>query len=71
MSYGPELSWSHDGKQLAYVYHPGDSASTNTQLLYLLSLDTEERAPVKTGCNLATAPAFFSPWGLSGLGLLR
>jgi Tol biopolymer transport system component len=60
--YGPELSWSPDGKELAYVYHPGDSSSTNTQLLYLLSLDTEQGKPVKTGCNLATSPAF-SPRG--------
>jgi Tol biopolymer transport system component/DNA-binding winged helix-turn-helix (wHTH) protein len=60
--YGQELSWSRDGKQLAYVYHPGNSASTNTQLLYLLSLESEQGTAVKTGCSLATSPAF-SPRG--------
>ena len=59
---GSELSWSPDGKHLAYVYHPGDSASTNTQLLYLLALDTEQGTAIKTGCSLATSPAF-SPRG--------
>ena len=60
--YGNELSWSPDGKQLAFTDHPATSPLDGTQLLYLLSLDTLERTPVKTNCKLAVTPSF-SPRG--------
>jgi len=59
---GGSLSWSPDGKQLAFLDRPADSPSDDTFGLYLLSLDTMERVPVKTGCSLVHTPAF-SPRG--------
>jgi Tol biopolymer transport system component/DNA-binding winged helix-turn-helix (wHTH) protein len=59
--YGNDITWSPNGKQIAFT----DNISASrfgTQLLYLLSLDTLERKPVKTDCNLTETPAF-SPRG--------
>ena len=57
-----ELSWSADGKRLAFVDHPSDSKSWNSFLLFELSLDTLRRTLVQTHCTLVVAPAF-SPRG--------
>jgi Tol biopolymer transport system component/DNA-binding winged helix-turn-helix (wHTH) protein len=46
------ISWSPDGKQLAFV----------DQLLFLLSLDTLDRKQIATGCDGAREPGF-SPFG--------
>jgi serine/threonine protein kinase/Tol biopolymer transport system component len=59
--YGNDLSFSPDGKQLAFTDQPTTSP-LGTQLLFLLSLDTLERKPVDTGCKLTATPAF-SPLG--------
>jgi Tol biopolymer transport system component len=59
--YGSEISWSPDGKQLAFTDRPL-APPYGTQLLFLLSLDTLERKPVKTDCKLTATPAF-SPHG--------
>jgi Tol biopolymer transport system component/DNA-binding winged helix-turn-helix (wHTH) protein len=52
----PCLSWSPDGRQLAFLDHPFSAG------LSVLSLDSMEKAMVKTGCNWVRAPAF-SPSG--------
>jgi len=59
--YGNEISWSPNGKQLAFTDHP-PAAPFGTQLLFSLSLDTLERKPVKTDCKLTATPSF-SPRG--------
>jgi serine/threonine protein kinase/Tol biopolymer transport system component len=59
---GTYLAWSPDGKRLVFTDHPTNSSSDATILVYLLSLDTLERTPAKTGCNQAEAPSF-SPRG--------
>ena len=59
--YGNDISWSPDGKQLAFTDHP-PATPLGTQLLFLLSLDTLERKLVKTDCKLTATPAF-SPHG--------
>ena len=56
---GGALSWSPDGKQLAFLNY---SAADGTFGLSILSLDTLEPAPVKTNCKKAMLPAF-SPHG--------
>ena len=56
---GGALSWSPDGKQLAFLSY---SAADETFGLSVLSLDTLEPAPVKTNCKNAMLPAF-SPHG--------
>jgi Tol biopolymer transport system component len=58
---GSQLSWSPDGKQLAFLSHPADSPSDFTISLFVLSLDTMETVMVKTDCRVGT-PAF-SPLG--------
>jgi len=60
--YGNEISWSRDGKRLAFIDHPADATDAQILRLYLLSLDTLERTQVETNCDLAAAPAF-SPSG--------
>ena len=52
---GAAISWSPDGKQLAFA----DGYSTQ---LFLLSLDTLERKQITTGCEGALEPGF-SPLG--------
>ena len=59
--YGNEISWSPDGKQLAFTDYP-PASPLGTQVLFLLSLETLERKPVKTDCKLAATPSF-SPQG--------
>jgi Tol biopolymer transport system component/DNA-binding winged helix-turn-helix (wHTH) protein len=51
------ISWSQDGKQLAFVDHPPSALGTFPQL-FLLSLDTLERKPVETGCSRVIEPGF-------------
>jgi len=60
--YGSEISWSTDGKLLAFINHPANSAADSILKLFLLSLDTLERTQVQTDCNEAAAPSF-SPRG--------
>jgi Tol biopolymer transport system component/DNA-binding winged helix-turn-helix (wHTH) protein len=60
--FGSILSWSPDGKQLAFLSHPADSPSDVTVRLYVLSLASMEEVPVQTNCNVVLTPAF-SPRG--------
>ena len=54
------ISWSPDGKQLAFADHfPFVGYLTQ---LFLLSLDTLERKQIATGCNDPSEPGF-SPFG--------
>jgi Tol biopolymer transport system component/DNA-binding winged helix-turn-helix (wHTH) protein len=57
-----DLSWSPDGKQLAFTDHPENASWERSLQLFVLSLDTLERKPVETGCTLVNSPAF-SPKG--------
>jgi Tol biopolymer transport system component len=59
--YGNEISWSPDGKQLAFTDHPSAS-QFGSQVLFLLSLETSERKPLETSCKLTATPSF-SPHG--------
>ena len=59
---GNEVSWSPDGKKLAMLDDVGDSPSIQSVQLFMLSLNTLERTPVRTGCNVVATPAF-SPDG--------
>ncbi len=56
------ISWSPDGKQLAFVDPP--EVSGDSQSLFLLSLSTFERTPAVTGCPRVYTAAF-SPDGAS------
>ncbi len=78
--HGNEISWSPDGKHLAYIDHPANVAETLKP--FLLSLDTLERTQIQTNCADAEAPSFsprgtFLAWvcddteGRSSLVLLR
>jgi Tol biopolymer transport system component/DNA-binding winged helix-turn-helix (wHTH) protein len=58
----PWISWSPDGRQLAFLDHPANSPSAFSVGLSVLSLDSMEKAMVKTGCNWVQTPAF-SPRG--------
>src|SRR3984885_1042882 len=58
--YGNELSWSPDGKYLAFTDHPENSYQSI--MLYLLSMSTLKVMPLKTDCKEATLPSF-SPKG--------
>jgi len=60
--YGNEISWSPDGKVLAYLDQPVNTASTLILKMFLLSLDTLQRTQVPTECNGAATPSF-SPRG--------
>jgi Tol biopolymer transport system component/DNA-binding winged helix-turn-helix (wHTH) protein len=57
-NYGKEISWSPDGKFLAYI---GLSAKDALQP-FLLSLDTLERTQIQTNCPQVEIPTF-SPGG--------
>ena len=59
---GAAISWSPDGKQLAYVAHR-ESTDVNSSQLFLLSLDTLEQKPVETSCSDSTYGPAFSPDG--------
>jgi Tol biopolymer transport system component/DNA-binding winged helix-turn-helix (wHTH) protein len=54
--YGNELSWSPDGKYLAFADHPENSYQSI--MLYLLSMSTLKAMPVKTDCKDAALPSF-------------
>jgi Tol biopolymer transport system component/DNA-binding winged helix-turn-helix (wHTH) protein len=54
--YGNELSWSPDGKYLAFTDHPENSYQSI--ILYLLSMSTLKSMPVKTDCKDAALPSF-------------
>jgi Tol biopolymer transport system component/DNA-binding winged helix-turn-helix (wHTH) protein len=58
--YGNELSWSPDGKYLAFTDHPENTYQSI--MPYLLSMSTLKVMPVKTNCNAAALPSF-SPKG--------
>ena len=60
--YGNEISWSSDGKTLAFIDHPPNATSPETLQLFLLSLDTLERTKLPINCNLAATPSY-SPRG--------
>ena len=51
------ISWSPDGKQLAFVDHRPSALGTLPQL-FLLSIDTLERKAVETGCSRVIEPGF-------------
>ena len=57
---GATISWSPDGKQLAFADH-SPFVTYSTQL-FLLSLDTLERKQIATDCEYALEPGF-SPFG--------
>jgi len=59
---GAAISWSPDGKQLAFVAHQA-STDVNSDQLLLLSLDMLEQKPVETGCEEYTYNPAFSPDG--------
>jgi len=56
-NFGNEISWSRDGKVLAYL-----DATPEGLNLFLLSLDTLERTQIQPTCGLAGNPTF-SPRG--------
>jgi len=60
--FGHILSWSVDGKQLAFLHHPAASTSEDAIGLFLLSLSSSTETQVKTNCNTVQTPAF-SPRG--------
>ena len=65
-NYGNEISWSPDGKFLAYIDQPANAAETLK--LFLLSLDTLERTQIQTNCGQVATPTFsphgtFLAWG--------
>lgn len=60
--YDSALSWSADGKKLAFLHHPADSPSADEIRLYVLSIDSMEEVPIKTDCKVVSAPTF-SPRG--------
>lgn len=60
--WGNQLSWSPDGKQLAFIDHPADSPTDNTARLFVVSLDSLATVPVKADCDIVETPAF-SPRG--------
>jgi Tol biopolymer transport system component/DNA-binding winged helix-turn-helix (wHTH) protein len=53
---GNELSWSSDGKYLAFLDHPENSYQSI--MPYLLSMSTLKAMPVKTDCKDAALPSF-------------
>ncbi|MEI9978322.1 MAG: hypothetical protein WDN23_04855 [Edaphobacter sp.] len=78
--YGNELSWSSDGKYLAFTDHP--ETSYQSIILYLLSISTLKAMPVKTDCRGAILPSFMpkgqllawvcsDAWGTESLRLLN
>lgn len=61
--FAPEakISWSPDGKQLAYSGHSASTPAKGDQV-FLLSVDTLQSKPLKTGCTSSYEPTF-SPNG--------
>jgi len=65
-NYGNEISWSPDGKFLAYI------EAADTLKLFLLSLDNLERTQIQPNCDHAATPSFsprgtFLAWGCEDL----
>ena len=56
--WGNELSWSPDGKYLAFLDQPENGKSSLSIWLFLLRLDTLDRTAVKTGCDTVFTPSF-------------
>jgi len=56
--WGNELSWSPDGKYLAFLDQPENGKSSLSIWLFLLRLDTLDRTAVKTGCDSVFIPSF-------------
>jgi dipeptidyl aminopeptidase/acylaminoacyl peptidase len=54
--YGNELSWSSDGKYLAFTDHPEEAFQS--MVLHLLSMSRLKAMPVKTGCKDSLLPSF-------------
>jgi Tol biopolymer transport system component/DNA-binding winged helix-turn-helix (wHTH) protein len=78
--YGNELSWSSDGKYLAFTDHPENTYQSI--MPYLLSMSTLKAMPVKTDCKDAALPSFaprgellawvcLDKWGSESLRLLN
>ena len=61
-AWGNEISWSPDGKYLAYTDQPENPKSILTVWLFMLRLDTLDRTVVETGCDTVFTPSF-SPTG--------
>jgi Tol biopolymer transport system component/DNA-binding winged helix-turn-helix (wHTH) protein len=61
-AWGNEISWSPDGKYLAYTDQPENPKSNITVWLFMLRLDTLDRTVVETGCDTVFTPSF-SPTG--------
>lgn len=61
-AWGNEISWSPDGKYLAYTDQPENPKSNLTVWLFMLRLDTLDRTVVETGCDTVFTPSF-SPRG--------
>ena len=77
---GNELSWSSDGKYLAFTDHP--ETTYQSIILYLLSMSTLQATPVKTDCKVSAVPSFapkgellawvcLDKWGSDSLRLLN
>jgi Tol biopolymer transport system component/DNA-binding winged helix-turn-helix (wHTH) protein len=60
--FGNLISWSPDGKHLAFPYHPANSPDQNTFRLFVLSLESLEGTTVNSDCDAVARPAF-SPRG--------
>jgi Tol biopolymer transport system component/DNA-binding winged helix-turn-helix (wHTH) protein len=60
--YGNILSWTADGKRLAFLHHSADSPYDYTIGLFVLSVASGDEVPVKTDCINVATPAF-SPRG--------
>jgi Tol biopolymer transport system component/DNA-binding winged helix-turn-helix (wHTH) protein len=54
--FAQQISWSPDGKRLAFTDSP--PGSPNALHLYELSLDSLEIHPIETGCDFASTPIF-------------
>jgi Tol biopolymer transport system component/DNA-binding winged helix-turn-helix (wHTH) protein len=60
--FGNLISWSLDGKRLAFPYHTANSPGQYSYRLFVLSLESLDGATVNSGCDAVLRPAF-SPRG--------
>jgi Tol biopolymer transport system component/DNA-binding winged helix-turn-helix (wHTH) protein len=60
--FGDDLSWSPDGRRLAFVDHRANSFFSYSLQVFLYSFDTQEVQEVSSDCPEAAAPSF-SPKG--------